>query len=150
MSTPVEPLSSLAPDDADQPVTLPPARPGHFYVRPRVTAGLVAGALGLGVLLGSGMPGGLASTLADDSLTGRPEFATLEKTWELIHSEWADPEDLDDSALIYGAARGMVDAIGDQGHSAFLDPEMVQEQACLLYTSPSPRDGLLSRMPSSA
>src|SRR5664279_4576174 len=26
----------------------------------------------------------------------------------------------------------------------------VQELACLLYTSPSPRDGLLSRMPSSA
>ena len=28
--------------------------------------------------------------------------------------------------------------------------ELVQERACLLYTSPSPRDGLLSRMPSSA
>ena len=28
------------------------------------------------------------------------------------------------------------------------DPDMVY--ACLLYTSPSPRDGLLSRMPSSA
>ena len=33
--------------------------------------------------------------------------------------------------------------------------EMVQEhkrlnEICLLYTSPSPRDGLLSRMPSSA
>ena len=26
----------------------------------------------------------------------------------------------------------------------------VQELRCLLYTSPSPRDGLLSRMPSSA
>ena len=25
-----------------------------------------------------------------------------------------------------------------------------QNKACLLYTSPSPRDGLLSRMPSSA
>ena len=25
-----------------------------------------------------------------------------------------------------------------------------EEDACLLYTSPSPRDGLLSRMPSSA
>ena len=25
-----------------------------------------------------------------------------------------------------------------------------QKEACLLYTSPSPRDGLLSRMPSSA
>ena len=28
--------------------------------------------------------------------------------------------------------------------------EMRQSQSCLLYTSPSPRDGLLSRMPSSA
>ena len=26
----------------------------------------------------------------------------------------------------------------------------VEELSCLLYTSPSPRDGLLSRMPSSA
>src|SRR5215218_5621890 len=109
MSTPVESKSSPAPAAAVQPETLPQARPAPFYVRPRVTAGLVAGALGFGVLIGSGMPGGLTSTLADDSLTGRPEFATLERTWELIHSEWADPEDLDDSALIYGAARGMVD-----------------------------------------
>ena len=28
--------------------------------------------------------------------------------------------------------------------------EDVVEHSCLLYTSPSPRDGLLSRMPSSA
>ena len=28
--------------------------------------------------------------------------------------------------------------------------ERTKDQACLLYTSPSPRDGLLSRMPSSA
>ena len=27
---------------------------------------------------------------------------------------------------------------------------LTESQACLLYTSPSPRDGLLSRMPSSA
>ena len=29
-------------------------------------------------------------------------------------------------------------------------PDKVKIKACLLYTSPSPRDGLLSRMPSSA
>ena len=29
-------------------------------------------------------------------------------------------------------------------------PEQAERWACLLYTSPSPRDGLLSRMPSSA
>ena len=28
--------------------------------------------------------------------------------------------------------------------------EQIKAQPCLLYTSPSPRDGLLSRMPSSA
>ena len=29
-------------------------------------------------------------------------------------------------------------------------PDIVRYAVCLLYTSPSPRDGLLSRMPSSA
>ena len=31
-----------------------------------------------------------------------------------------------------------------------VDKIIQSEKACLLYTSPSPRDGLLSRMPSSA
>ena len=37
-------------------------------------------------------------------------------------------------------------------HKLIFEPQPQQEQAiaCLLYTSPSPRDGLLSRMPSSA
>ena len=33
---------------------------------------------------------------------------------------------------------------------AELEKEIIMYNACLLYTSPSPRDGLLSRMPSSA
>ena len=32
----------------------------------------------------------------------------------------------------------------------FVDSRSVRTPGCLLYTSPSPRDGLLSRMPSSA
>ena len=32
----------------------------------------------------------------------------------------------------------------------YVDLRRVTLDACLLYTSPSPRDGLLSRMPSSA
>ena len=31
-----------------------------------------------------------------------------------------------------------------------IDPHAEEWEDCLLYTSPSPRDGLLSRMPSSA
>ena len=33
---------------------------------------------------------------------------------------------------------------------SFIDSHAIPLDACLLYTSPSPRDGLLSRMPSSA
>ena len=38
------------------------------------------------------------------------------------------------------------------GHAGEAKPEMMklEPMTCLLYTSPSPRDGLLSRMPSSA
>ena len=39
---------------------------------------------------------------------------------------------------------------GAGGAFAIRVPEVVPAEACLLYTSPSPRDGLLSRMPSSA
>ena len=43
------------------------------------------------------------------------------------------------------------DAIGKEFQKANPDIELrVQYGGCLLYTSPSPRDGLLSRMPSSA
>ena len=43
----------------------------------------------------------------------------------------------------------------NQSDGTLVVPEQMQEVArdlvtCLLYTSPSPRDGLLSRMPSSA
>ena len=42
-------------------------------------------------------------------------------------------------------ARAAVDA-----NFRFLGSDVVRIAVCLLYTSPSPRDGLLSRMPSSA
>ena len=41
---------------------------------------------------------------------------------------------------------GVKEASGDLQQMA----EIVERTSCLLYTSPSPRDGLLSRMPSSA
>ena len=44
--------------------------------------------------------------------------------------------------------RQYADRLGDQGF--VIAQSTVQKHLCLLYTSPSPRDGLLSRMPSSA
>ena len=39
---------------------------------------------------------------------------------------------------------------GREGHTGARERETIGFATCLLYTSPSPRDGLLSRMPSSA
>ena len=44
----------------------------------------------------------------------------------------------------------VVRALADAGLERIETGAFVSPKACLLYTSPSPRDGLLSRMPSSA
>jgi carboxyl-terminal processing protease len=59
---------------------------------------------------------------ASSSFTDLPEFQSLQETWDLIHASYVDESAIDDQALIYGAARGMVDTLGDTGHSTFLDP----------------------------
>ena len=95
--------------------------------RAGAAATIVAGAFALGMIAGGSDLGGTRDAVAESSLTGRPEFATLEQTWELIHDQWPEPEQIDDATLIYGAAKGMVAAIGDEGHSGFLDPESTVE-----------------------
>ena len=62
--------------------------------------------------------------------------------------------------LVHTATPVVVDTTGlddDEAMRSFTDPAVAgtvallsTAYACLLYTSPSPRDGLLSRMPSSA
>ena len=50
------------------------------------------------------------------------------------------------AVMIAGASTGVAStALMTTAHAANL-----ADSTCLLYTSPSPRDGLLSRMPSSA
>ena len=44
----------------------------------------------------------------------------------------------------------MGEDVGQYGGSYKVTKDLYEKYGCLLYTSPSPRDGLLSRMPSSA
>ena len=44
----------------------------------------------------------------------------------------------------------VIRARSDRGVTKKIKDTMMMLNLCLLYTSPSPRDGLLSRMPSSA
>ncbi len=60
---------------------------------------------------------------ATSTLTEAPEFVVLEQTWDLIQNEYVALDDVEQEALFYGAAAGMVDALGDTGHSTFLNPQ---------------------------
>src|SRR5262249_4301328 len=50
------------------------------------------------------------------------------QAWDLIEEQYVDRSALDPRRLVYGAIEGMVDALGDVGHSRFLTPEAYQEE----------------------
>ena len=74
---------------------------------------------------------------------------------EVVESKPSKPTppkvDKDDRTKDYEYTRGELYSLIDQGQEAVRGAlEVAQESGCLLYTSPSPRDATLSRMPSSA
>ena len=62
----------------------------------------------------------------------------------------ANPDERLENALLVAKAWAQGHASTGQAMKASLAAHTVARESCLLYTSPSPRDGLLSRMPSSA
>lgn len=47
---------------------------------------------------------------------------------EVVRTNFVGREDLDENELTYGAIRGMIEALGDTGHSVFLTPQEVQSE----------------------
>ncbi len=93
------------------------------YVRVFVLAGLLMIAFGAGMgvdRLAPGMTG--SATQRIQNLEDIDEFTVLAETYQIIRENYVQSEDISDQELIYGASRGMVDALGDEGHSRFMDP----------------------------
>jgi len=89
------------------------------------------------VILGLGLAGGVVldrQVLAQDPASGNvpadaaANFQLMAEAWNTIQQSYVDRPAVQAQALTYGAIGGMVDALGDTGHSRFLSPEMVQEQ----------------------
>ena len=57
---------------------------------------------------------------------------------------------MQDETALYGAKMMQPGLTVADNEENSLRPQHLEDYICLLYTSPSPRDGLLSRMPSSA
>jgi carboxyl-terminal processing protease len=104
---------------------------------------LTSGALGVGIAIGSsgllanvdgalGLPRPLTVTEAPSgagSPTGEPvEFDTFWQAWDIVYDKFIDRDALDETELEYGAIRGMIEALGDEGHTTFMTPEELERQ----------------------
>lgn len=91
-----------------------------------VVAGLVMLFVLTGAAFGAGLVAGGASLLTPCIVRTSdqpPQFDVFWQSWNLVQRHFVDRTALDPTSLAYGAIRGMVDALGDTGHSAFLTPE---------------------------
>ena len=84
---------------------------------------------------------GVSRTFATDVITGGPNY---------IIGYLDVPEDADGEPVYKGPYTGEGQDAFDQAVTCDGNTITYRFKNCLLYTSPSPRDGLLSRMPSSA
>ena len=61
-----------------------------------------------------------------------PDFRLMAEAWNTIERVYVDRASVKPKQMIYGAISGMVDSLGDTGHSRFLTPEMVKQEQDLV------------------
>ena len=94
----------------------------------------------LPILLGVGFTGGvvvdhflIAPTIASAKTQSQSQTQTngldlVNQAYQIIQKNYVDQSAVQQTQLEYGAISGMVDALGDTGHSRFLTPQMVQAE----------------------
>jgi carboxyl-terminal processing protease len=71
-----------------------------------------------------GLPAsGDTGTAAPAPSSGTTDFGLIREAWDTLHTKYVGADQLNDKDLIYGAIKGMTDAVGDTGHTSFLTPE---------------------------
>ncbi len=80
-----------------------------------------------------GVMGGLVlDRFADAALRptdGQLNFRLISQAWNLIHRYYVDRAAENSRRMTYGAISGMVNSLGDTGHTRFLSPQMVRDLA---------------------
>lgn len=89
------------------------------------TAGILVDRLAFLPLSGERIQGGNQPNNALAPNQGQLQTGLIEQAYETIQKNYADRKTLQDTNLTYSAISGMVDSLGDTGHSRFLTPEMV-------------------------
>jgi carboxyl-terminal processing protease len=55
------------------------------------------------------------------------EFRLVEDAWNIARTNYVDRTAAEPQKLAYGSISGMIDSVGDTGHSTFLTPEQVKQ-----------------------
>jgi carboxyl-terminal processing protease len=82
--------------------------------------------LGAGILIGAngwGIAAGSAANAEEPE-----EFRIFWQAWDTVQKNFVDRDALDPQVMTYGAIRGMVQSLGDEGHTAFLTAEERERQ----------------------
>ena len=111
-----------------------------------------------GVGVGLDLTAGTATFAADgstDTFTNFESYVLTQQDDSIVGSTGADIVQSLGGDDVFNASQGADDLDGGVGsdtvdYSGLAGVASINVTLCLLYTSPSPRDGLLSRMPSSA
>lgn len=64
---------------------------------------------------------------AQTATDSKPNTDLLLEAWRVIDENFVDRDAVDQQKLTYGAITGMVDALGDTGHTSFLSPQMLKQ-----------------------
>jgi carboxyl-terminal processing protease len=89
---------------------------------------LIVLALGLGLTGGIVLDRQVLSAAADTPSSTGLNLQLIQDAWNTIQQQYVDRSAVQSKSLTYGAISGMVDALGDSGHSRFLNPAMLKAE----------------------
>jgi carboxyl-terminal processing protease len=61
------------------------------------------------------------------SASNSNRFQLLNEAWSIMQDDYVAWDDVDQQQLVYGAVNGLVNALGDTGHTRFLTPEELED-----------------------
>lgn len=79
------------------------------------------------LMLGAGLDRVLVEVgEASDRFSNASNYSVIGETYDAIRENYVLQDEFTDEQLVWGAAAGMVDSLGDTGHSTFMNPEETQ------------------------
>ena len=84
----------------------------------------------LGLIGGTILGCHLLIAFAPDTIPpdAEPNFRLMAEAWNTVQRVYVDRNSIKPKLMTYGAISGMVDSLGDTGHSRFLTPEMLKQE----------------------